>query len=134
MTKVKTNMPHPIVMNDIMALKARADTLDWQAFRDGVELYQIYGVMGADGPSACLLRFQPGAKVPRHAHTGYEHIIVLSGSQTDDQGIIRAGDMLISPPGTDHAIVSDEGCIVLAIYLAPVSFLGLESGTTDQAT
>ncbi len=70
-----------------------------------------------------MLRFQPGAKVPRHAHTGYEHIIVLSGSQRDDRGEYEAGAILISPPGTDHAIVSDEGCIVLALYNAPVSFV-----------
>jgi anti-sigma factor ChrR (cupin superfamily) len=69
-----------------------------------------------------MLRFQPGAKVPRHLHAGFEHIIVLSGSQTDDGGTIKAGDMLISPPGTDHTIVSEEGCIVLAIYIAPVTF------------
>ena len=118
-------MPQPIVMTDIMDMAAQADTLDWQSFRDGVDLYQIYGVMGADGPSACLLRFQPGAKVPRHAHTGYEHIIVLAGDQTDDRGTYEAGTVLISPPGTDHAIVSDDGCIVLAIYQAPVSFAGL---------
>lgn len=122
MSDTATNTPQPIVMEDIMNLAARADTLDWQSFRDGVDLYQIYGVMGAEGPSACLLRYQPGARVPRHAHTGYEHILVLSGSQTDDGGTIRAGDILISPPGTDHAIVSDEGCIVLAIYQAPVTF------------
>ena len=70
-----------------------------------------------------MLRFQPGAKVPRHAHTGYEHIIVLSGSQRDDRAEYEAGAILISPPGTDHAIVSDEGCIVLALYNAPVSFV-----------
>lgn len=122
MTKAPPNTPQPIIMSDIMDMAARADTLAWQAFRDGVDLFQIYGVMGDEGPSACMLRFQPGAKVPRHAHTGFEHIIVLSGSQTDDGGTIRAGDMLISPPGTDHAIVSEEGCIVLAIYFAPVTF------------
>jgi anti-sigma factor ChrR (cupin superfamily) len=119
----KTAAPEPIVMRDIMAMADRADSLDWQPFRDGVELYQIYGTMGAEGPSACMLRFQPGAKVPRHAHTGYEHIIVLSGSQRDDRGDYEAGAILISPPGTDHAIVSDEGCIVLALYNAPVSFV-----------
>lgn len=122
MSETATNTPQPIVMEDIMTLAARADTLEWQDFRDGVDLYQIYGVMGAEGPSACLLRYQPGARVPRHVHTGFEHILVLSGSQTDDGGTIRAGDILISPPGTDHAIVSDEGCIVLAIYQAPVTF------------
>ena len=114
--------PAPIVIEDMMELASRADSLDWQPFRDGVELHQIYGAMGVAGPSACLLRFRPGAKVPRHRHTGYEHIIVLSGGQTDDRGHYTAGTTLISPPGTDHAIVSEEGCIVLAIYQAPVAF------------
>lgn len=129
MSKPEKPPAEPIVMEDILRLATRADTLSWQAFRDGVDLYQIYGVMGAAGPSACLLRYQPGAMVPRHSHTGYEHIIVLSGSQTDDGGTIKAGDILISPPGTDHAIVSDEGCLVLAIYFAPVSFPGAQSGS-----
>jgi len=114
--------PEPIVLADIMKLAERVDELDWQPFRDGVRLHQIYGTMGAPGPSACLLRFEPGARVPRHAHTGFEHIIVLDGGQTDDRGHYTAGTALISPPGTDHAIVSEEGCIVLAIYQAPVSF------------
>jgi anti-sigma factor ChrR (cupin superfamily) len=113
----------PIVMKDMMALAAQADELAWQPFREGVELYQIYGTMGAPGPSACLLRYAPGARVARHAHVGYEHIFVLAGGQTDDTGHHVAGTLLISPPGSDHAIVSHEGCIVLAIYEAPVSFV-----------
>jgi len=114
--------PVPIVMEDIMALAARVDELEWQPFRDGVRLYQIYGTMGAPGPSACLLRFEVGAMVPRHAHTGYEHIIVLDGGQTDDRGHYSAGTVLISPPGSDHAIISEEGCLILAIYQSQVSF------------
>jgi anti-sigma factor ChrR (cupin superfamily) len=114
--------PKPIVMTDMMALADNADTLEWQAFREGVDRYQIYGTMGAPGPSACLLRYAPGARVARHAHVGYEHIFVLAGGQTDDNGHLATGTLLISPPGTDHAIVSHEGCIVLAIYEAPVSF------------
>lgn len=114
--------PRPIVIDDFRNLAACVDAISWKPFRDGVELHQIYGTMGQPGPSACLLRFQPGAKVPRHSHTGYEHIFVLSGSQADDRGIYRAGSVLISPPGTDHAITSDEGCIVLAVYQSPVAF------------
>ena len=115
--------PKPIVMTDMMSLADRAEKLSWQPFREGVEIYQIYGTMGAPGPSACLLRYAPGAKVARHVHVGYEHIFVLSGGQTDDNGHLQTGTLLISPPGTDHAIVSYEGCIVLAIYETPVEFV-----------
>ena len=119
---VEMSAPKPIVMKDMMALAERADALDWRPFRDSVEIHQIYGTMGAPGPSACLLRYAPGARVARHRHVGYEHIFVLAGGQTDDSGHLAAGTLLISPPGTEHAIVSHEGCIVLAIYEKPVSF------------
>ena len=62
-----------------MKLETRPDELDWQPFRDGVGLLQIYGTMRVQGPLGFLLRFEPGAKVPRHAHTDHEHIIGLDG-------------------------------------------------------
>ena len=44
-----------------MKLEARPDELDWQPFRDGVGLLQIYGTMRVQGPLGFLLRFEPGA-------------------------------------------------------------------------
>ncbi len=74
------------------------------------------------GSSAALLRFEPGGKIPLHFHTGYEHIIVLSGSQMDEHGQLFAGGLRIHPPGSSHSVASESGCIVLAIYEKPVSF------------
>ena len=34
-----------------------------------------------------------------------------------------AGTLIINPPGTQHSVVSEAGCIVLAIYEKPVKFL-----------
>jgi hypothetical protein len=34
-----------------------------------------------------------------------------------------AGSMLISEPGTAHAVSSEEGCVVLAIWERPVELL-----------
>jgi anti-sigma factor ChrR (cupin superfamily) len=93
----------------------------WQPFRPGVEIARIYGE-GSSGPAAALLRYAPGARVPSHDHGGYEHIVVLQGSQTDDRGTYGAGSCLIHAPGSSHAIVSDSGCVVLAIWNAPVVF------------
>ena len=58
------------------------DDLPWQPFREGVEIYPLYkdNTEGHEA-SAALLRYQAGAKVPHHSHTGYEHILVLSGSK-----------------------------------------------------
>jgi len=97
--------------------------IPWQPFQAGVEIHRLYGD-GVTGPSAALLRFSPGGKIPTHSHTGYEHILVLSGSQVDDYGRLGAGSLRIHPPGSSHSVMSEEGCIVLAIYEKPVLFAG----------
>lgn len=94
----------------------------WQPFRTGVEIARLYGGAG-DAASAALLRYAPRARVPRHVHHGYEHILVLSGSQRDEHGLYEAGSLIISEPGSAHAIASDDGCVVLAIWERPVQIL-----------
>jgi anti-sigma factor ChrR (cupin superfamily) len=94
--------------------------LPWQPFRPGIEIVRVYG--GGAGPSAALLRYAPGARLAAHVHTGYEHILVLSGSQRDDLGVYPEGTCLIHGPDTGHNVTSDQGCVVLAIWNAPVEF------------
>lgn len=98
------------------------DKIPWQPFQEGVDIHRLYG-NGLTGPTAALIRLGPGGKVPLHEHTGHEHIIVLSGSERDQNSPVEAGTLIINPPGTQHSVVSDAGCIVLAIYEKPVSFL-----------
>ena len=71
---------------------------------------------------AALLRYAPGARVPSHRHGGIEHILVLAGSQRDENGVYPAGTLLMSPSGSRHAVVSDDGCLVLAIWAGPLHF------------
>jgi anti-sigma factor ChrR (cupin superfamily) len=94
----------------------------WQPFREGVEIHRIYGD-GKQGSAAALLRYAPGARVPSHEHTGFEHIIVLQGSQRDANGRYEAGSCVVHAAGTGHAVISDEGCVVLAIWLSPIAFV-----------
>jgi len=54
---------------------------------------------------------------------GYEHILILEGEQQDEHYIYPQGTLVISPPGTSHSVQSPQGCIVLAIWEKPVSFL-----------
>jgi len=100
------------------------ERLAWKPFRPMVEIYRLYGM--ETGPRAALLRFQRGGRVPLHEHTGYEHILVLAGSQEDDTGVARAGDLVINPPGTRHTVFSTTGCVVLAVYEKPVKFIGVD--------
>jgi len=96
--------------------------IPWQPFRDGLEIYQIYGD-AARGPSAALIRFNKASKVPFHTHLGFEHILVLTGGQRDQNGEITPGTFIVNPPGSTHSVVSEAGCIVLAIYEKPVEFV-----------
>ena len=100
------------------------DGIAWKSYKEGVEIYRLYGD-GLSGPTTALIRYRAGAKVPLHEHVGYEHILVLAGSQRDHSGVFKAGSFVINSPGTRHAVVSDDGCIVLAIYEKPVRFLDI---------
>jgi anti-sigma factor ChrR (cupin superfamily) len=99
------------------------DDLAWQTLRAGVRVHWIYR-NGEGGAEAALLRYDPGATVPLHEHMGWEHIFVLAGSQSDGTATYAEGALLISPPGTRHAIVSADGCVVLAVWQRPVRILG----------
>lgn len=100
----------------------------WRPFREGIDMIPLYGRVDAQGtPSAALLRYGPGASVPLHAHDGYEHILVLEGSQHDGDGSYERGTCVISQPGSQHTVVSTDGCTVLAIWNRPVRFLSPEA-------
>lgn len=98
------------------------DTLDYAPFRPGVQIHHLWRTSN-DGPAWAILRYEPGASVPRHRHPGLETIFVLSGAQSDDHGTYRAGDMICNAPGSNHAVWSDEGCAVLIFWERPVEIL-----------
>jgi anti-sigma factor ChrR (cupin superfamily) len=108
-------------LKNLFQIAENADSIPWQPFRGGVDIYRLYGD-ATSGPTAALIRFRREGTVPMHEHQGYEHILVLSGSQRDQNSTATAGTLMINGPGTRHSIVSEAGCIVLAIYEKPVKF------------
>jgi anti-sigma factor ChrR (cupin superfamily) len=96
--------------------------MEWERFQKGVDIHWIYR-LPQNGPAAAFLRFRPGGRVPLHEHRGFEHILVLSGSQRDNSGELRAGALMVHSPGTRHSVVSAQGCLVLAVYEKPARFL-----------
>lgn len=115
-----------MIARDILTNLADIDEsrLAWVPFRDGIEASWLYR-NGDDGPAAALLRYRPGARVPRHRHRGYEHIYILRGSQTDDRGTLPAGSFTVNSPGTEHAVRSEDGCLALLIWQAPIEIIGV---------
>ena len=96
--------------------------LDFAPFRPGIRVhYLVRG--GADEPSIAVLRYEPGARVPRHRHAGLETIIVLDGTQSDEAGDYPAGTVVINPTGSEHSVWTDNGCAVLIQWNRPVVIL-----------
>ena len=112
---------NPIMLDSLIG-RRDWDELVWEAFRPGVRIHWLYRT-DEEGPAAALLRYEAGAAVPLHEHLGWEHILILSGSQFDGQRHHAEGALLISAPGTRHAIQSDGGCIALAIWQRQVRVL-----------
>jgi anti-sigma factor ChrR (cupin superfamily) len=112
------NPDRALIFKDLFNIQMHHRDLPWQPFREGIDIYRLYG--DGTGASAALLRYQKGASVPAHDHTGFEHILVLSGEQSDRHGTHVAGTLAINPPGTSHSVYSESGCIVLAIWEKPV--------------
>lgn len=119
-------MEQAVILNGLMNIDYQFENVDWEQFgsdgRSGVEIYRLYDARGVEmnGPAAALLRYSPGAKARRHLHPGYELIYVLQGTLINDTGEHPAGSLEVCPPGSDHELSSEEGCIFLVVWEQPV--------------
>jgi predicted ChrR family anti-sigma factor len=95
----------------------------WTSLRDGVDILRLWGDP-QEGANVALLRYRPGARVPRHRHKGFELIFVISGAQSDERGTYEAGALVVNPDGDEHSVWSDGGCLVLIVWERPIEFVG----------
>jgi anti-sigma factor ChrR (cupin superfamily) len=92
------------------------DELPWVERHPGV----FWRILWQEGErKAILMRYAPGARIPRHRHLGDEQIYVLEGSVRDDSGVCTAGNYARRPPGCVHSVSSDTGALVLAVTTGP---------------
>jgi anti-sigma factor ChrR (cupin superfamily) len=116
------------MLDDLRARAGRGE-IAWAHFRPGVEIHRLWG--DPAGASAALLRYRPGAGVPRHLHEGEEHVYVLEGAQRDDHGVHAAGTEVVNLAGSIHTVDSPDGCVVLVVWDRPVRFL--ETSTSEPS-
>lgn len=95
------------------------EQMPFEHFRDGVEICRLWQGI----PEVALLRYAPGAGVPRHRHLGLETILVMSGTQSDDAGNYEQGTIMFNPAGSEHRVWSEHGCVVLIQWERPVEFV-----------
>jgi anti-sigma factor ChrR (cupin superfamily) len=102
--------------------------LTFAPFREGLEICSLVDG-GNESASVAVLRYRPGASVPLHIHHGLETVLVLEGSQSDERGCYRVGDVVFNPAGTTHSVRSEEGCVVFIQWERPVEILEDERQT-----
>ena len=78
----------------------------------GVERWMLDRVGDEVARATSLVRYAPGSRFDRHVHGGGEEILVLEGVFSDDSGDHGAGTYLRNPPGSAHAPLSHEGCLL----------------------
>lgn len=98
---------------------------DWQNFFPGIRRKVLTENVEAD-TAVVLLQYEPGSSVPLHYHEGREILYVLSGSQSDGNGVYKQGDLVVNEKGSSHQVFSETGCEVLIIYEKPVRFINDE--------
>jgi quercetin dioxygenase-like cupin family protein len=77
----------------------------------GVSVHSI----GGEQVLLCRVRYEPGARVPRHAHEHTEQVMYvfegeLNMTVASETRTLRAGDVVVVNRGTEHELWSDRGC------------------------
>ena|ERR1700754_4012307 len=93
--------------------------------RKNVLIHVLFDNTGDDpqGSDLAILRYLPGAFVPRHVHMGHEMVLVLQGEYVENDVLYRPGSLIVRAPGTTHEMRSDTGCTILAMRDIPVKQL-----------
>jgi anti-sigma factor ChrR (cupin superfamily) len=104
--------------NPLVTLSVNADTIQWVERRPGV-FWKVLWEDPSGHPKAILMRYEPGATIPRHRHLADEQIFVLEGSVADDTGVCTAGNYARRPPGCVHTVVSPTGALVFVVMFGP---------------
>jgi len=101
----------------------RLSDIAWANAMEGVRQKPIWHDK-ATKRRAVLVRFEPGAKLPRHRHVGDELIFVIEGSNADESGEVMTGDMNFRPNGCEHTVTTKNGATVFALVTGGVEMLG----------
>lgn len=100
----------------------RTDDVPWTPMCTGIDM-KVLVRDEETGLFTGLFRLAPGAMVPEHVHNEIEQTYVLEGTFCDQDGEARAGDFVWRPRGNRHEAWSPGGCVFLAFFLKPNTFL-----------
>jgi anti-sigma factor ChrR (cupin superfamily) len=72
---------------------------------------------------ASIVRFEPGAQLPRHKHVGDELIFVIEGSNADESGEVLTGNLNYRPNGCTHSVTTKNGATIFALVTGGVEMV-----------
>jgi putative transcriptional regulator len=102
-------------------MKRIEDPAAWTAFLvEGLEMIPVTPGPDCAGAIATLVRIQPGATFPEHAHRGEETMVVLDGGfrePAEGGEEVWRGDEIFRADGTEHTLVALPGvpCVAAAL-------------------
>ena len=108
----------PVLPPAVGSIYFETAAADWQADGEKFWIKPLYENR-LRGERTCLMKIDPGARFPPHAHDEVEQIYVLSGSFYDQDRTLRADDYACRAPGAMHTTGSEEGAVLLVIYSRP---------------
>jgi anti-sigma factor ChrR (cupin superfamily) len=95
----------------------RVDTaqMAWKPSTFAADVY-VKDVAVTDGLEMQIVRFEPGARFPRHAHRTAEFIFILEGELVQGGRRLGPGWASISTVGTiDEDVHSEKGCVFVLV-------------------
>lgn len=95
--------------------------------RTSAEVCWLFRPDEAHGAAAALIRYLPGGNAPPHRHTSFELIYMLEGEMITTQGRVKKNDLILLPPGSEHASRSETGALALIVWNRPVQLIDGDS-------
>jgi anti-sigma factor ChrR (cupin superfamily) len=103
--------------------------MEWKPTRFGNVSIKVLYEDPQRGEMTCLLKLEPGARIPFHKHPEIEQSLVLEGSVEDHDGVATAGDYIWRKAGSLHDNWSPGGAVLFAVYRKPNIYYQTEKET-----
>jgi anti-sigma factor ChrR (cupin superfamily) len=96
--------------------------IQWTDFMPGIRAKHFWSDP-ATKRRAIYARWEPGGKLPRHRHIGDELLFMIEGSNFDESGELRTGNLSYNADGCTHTVVSKNGHTALAFVTGDLEVL-----------
>ena len=116
MSEIFKNPSDALPRPDGETLVARTADTEWRETGTAGFLIKPLFEDAASSQRTWLMKVEPGALAPPHAHDETEQIFVIEGTFYDDENEYGPGDFAIRAPGVVHGGGSKDGAIVMLVY------------------